>query len=87
MSQNEKLDQRFFAGDVVQLRSGGPNMSVTMCIGARKDQLCCIYFNPVSGKIEEITIIDSCVKHANTAPQAPESANQMRNAPVKSSMS
>ena len=86
MAQIENSIQTFFPGDVVQLRSGGPTMVVSGLAG-RNDHLSCIYFNQVSGKIEDIMVVDMCVKHANTTPQSPESANQMRNAPVKSSMS
>lgn len=71
-------DQTFAPGTVVQLRSGGPNLTVSSS-GAYTVVL---YHNPVTGLFEEFTIPPSSLREANEAPQTPTSAAAMRHSSV-----
>lgn len=75
----------FEPGDVVQLRSGGPLLTVTY---ANPKTTSVIYFNSVTGKYDEFETPQLCLRSANQAPQTPANASALRHTTVaKSSMS
>lgn len=75
---------RYTAGDIIQLRSGGPLLCVTYC---QATSVNVIYHNSVSGLYETFTTHVDCVRHANNAPSVPQDARGLRNTTVTSSLS
>jgi uncharacterized protein YodC (DUF2158 family) len=71
-------DQSFTAGTVVQLRSGGPNLTVSSS-GA---YTVIIYHNPVTGMFEEFTMPSAALREANEVPQVPNNAAGLRHSSV-----
>jgi uncharacterized protein YodC (DUF2158 family) len=67
-------------GSVVQLRSGGPVLAVAYTHSTGYAVV--VYYNSVTGKIEQHSVQQNCLKPANTAPAAPEGAEWLRNTSV-----
>lgn len=73
-------------GAVVQLRSGGPLLTVSKL--GLSGSVYVIYHNSITGKFEEVMTQQECLKPANSRPEVPASAHGMRNTTVtKSSLS
>lgn len=73
----------FPPGTVVQLRSGGPHLTVTKTVV----YVYVAYHNPVTGLFAEASFPEEALRSANQAPAVPEHANSLRNTTVaKSSM-
>jgi len=82
---SDQVLQVFAPGTVVQLRSGGPLLTVT---GSTATNASVIYFNTVTGLYEKFTTAGACLREANQAPVAPANAGSLRHTSVaKSSMS
>lgn len=69
-------------GDLVTLKSGGVPMTVTK---ASKSAVTCMFYNPISGKIEQTDIPPGALRESYTAPAAPTSATYMRGETVAKS--
>lgn len=72
----------FYPGQVVQLRSGGPLLTVADARNAKAEV---IYHNTVSGKFDSFTVPETCLREANQAPQVPSDANNLRSTSVAKS--
>lgn len=59
----------FKSGDIVSLRSGGVNMTVSDTSG---NSVICQWFNPLSGKVEKETFFWPMLRGGTTAPMNPE---------------
>lgn len=66
----------YSAGDVVQLRSGGPLLCVTNNDGTENTNV--IYYNAVSGTFERVSIKRECLRVGSQTPQTPEGTSQIR---------
>lgn len=75
-------DSIFQPGDVVQLRSGGPFLTVQQ---SHADSVFVIYFNATSGKFDVFDTPAACLRAANQAPQVPTNANALRQTTVTKS--
>ncbi len=78
----EKETPRYASGNVVQLRSGGPLLTVSF---TSDDVVTATYFNAVTGLFERLTIVQSCLRSGTTQPMAPEGQEQLRRSPARSS--
>ena len=67
---------RFVAGDVLQLRSGGPLLTCTSVGGTGYAHF--MYFNTVTGLFETHSVDQRCLRFATTAPREPNNAERMR---------
>ena len=75
----------FEPGTVVQLRSGGPLLTVS---GSSGENVNVIYYNTVTGTYSNFITVQACLRPANAAPQVPQDANTLRHTSVtKSTMS
>lgn len=72
-------DSIFQSGDVVQLRSGGPLLTVTYASAAVVDV---VYHNAVTGTYEKFDVPVYCLRSANEAPQVPGDARTLRHTTV-----
>jgi uncharacterized protein YodC (DUF2158 family) len=78
-------EQVFEPGDVVQLRSGGPRLTVS---SAGMYSISVIYYNDETGLFEKFDSPPACFKDAMNSPEVPEGANRLRSTSVaKSSLS
>ena len=75
-------DQFFAPGTVVQLRSGGPLLTVSNTSATVTDV---IYFNNVTGMFETFETNSACLREANQPPQVPTDARILRNTPIAKS--
>lgn len=69
------LESKFQPGEVVQLRSGGPSLTVVGTVGTVKEEnvtIYCVYYNPVSGEIRRIGLEECCLRGGSELPKAPE---------------
>lgn len=62
------MTQDFQQGDLVQLKSGGPVLTVTTI--RSNTSIVCTYFNTVSGQFLVTSFNPSALKHHGTAPSA-----------------
>lgn len=72
----------FPPGSVVQVRSGGPLLTVIRTEST--GYVTSIYHNAVTGLFESCYIHQSCLRIGSSVPSVPESANQLRHTPVTS---
>lgn len=75
-------EQAFAPGDVVQLRSGGPLVTVSYPSTENTEV---IYFNSVSGLYAKFSTPNACLRSANQAPMVPGNAGALRNTTVAKS--
>lgn len=81
------MDAQFAAGEIVQLRSGGPRMT-TVGPGRNAGFVNVVYWNSVSGIMVDWTFDQRVLRLANSTPEVPEGTNKLRSTSVaKSSMS
>lgn len=78
-STDAGFEPAFQPGDVVQLRSGGPFLTVQVST-ANKTYV--IYFNATTGKFDTFGTPHDCLRAANQAPQVPMNANALRQTTV-----
>lgn len=64
----------FKAGDVVQLKSGGPLGTVTSQHNMMNDTYNVIFHNVVTGDFVNITIVGTALRNANEMPENPKSS-------------
>ncbi len=76
------MSEQFVPGTVVQLRSGGPLLTVNYSTTA---QTSVVYFNPISGMYDTFVTPHICLREANAAPQTPANASGMRHTSVAKS--
>lgn len=62
------MTQDFQQGDLVQLKSGGPVLTVTTI--RSNTAIVCTYFNTVSGQFLIASFAPAALKHHGTAPSA-----------------
>jgi len=72
----------FEPGTVVQLRSGGPLLTVTTSLA---NNIHVIYFNSVTGLYEKFATPAQCLREANQSPQVPTDARGLRHTTVAKS--
>lgn len=72
----------FIPGTVVQLRSGGPLLTVTTNLA---NNVHVIYFNSITGLYEKFATPGDCLREANQSPQVPVDARGMRHTTVSKS--
>jgi uncharacterized protein YodC (DUF2158 family) len=66
-------------GDIVQIKSGGPILTVAAHAGdAVASNITAVYFNDVTGMFERVTARADCFKVAMSYPQVPEGAQRIR---------
>lgn len=76
------MSNEFTPGTVVQLRSGGPLLTVTTSLAANVHV---IYFNAITGLYEKFATPGECLRSANEAPSVPQDARAMRHSTVAKS--
>lgn len=72
----------YVPGQVVQLRSGGPLLTVTTSF---TKTVGVVYFNTVSGTFDNFDVPQTCLREANQAPQVPSDVNNLRSTSVAKS--
>lgn len=78
------MEEEFKIGDVVLLRSGGLQMTITKV--DREKLINAVYWSPVIGEYCKIEGLSSlCVRMANARPEVPKGTDKMRSTSVAQS--